>query len=141
MGFPGPWCNHPIANLRVHPGQLHSWLTGEEQTVGVDVDVVARTTHVPVDDVAQARVKMLTYEGVIACVFDQCPYGFEKPQGGVCGVVLGCFAGIGKAIRQHALIDVVGKLTSMLFATSYRPEVNVRPGRAIIVSRPQSANQ
>ena len=48
------WGDDPIAELRVHPGELHARLAGVQQPVrGIDVNRVTRATLVPGDDIGQ----------------------------------------------------------------------------------------
>ena len=52
-GFPRRGRHHPVADARVHPGELHARLAGVEQAVVVDVDAVARAAAVPGEDVLE----------------------------------------------------------------------------------------
>jgi hypothetical protein len=67
--------------------------------------------------------------------------GFKIPERGVDGVVFGRFAGVGEAVGQHALVHELGVGAQDAGGDFGRPVASVRPGSAIIVSRPQSPNQ
>ncbi len=54
-----PRRHHPIADFGIHPGKLHTRFTRVEQAiVGVQVDVVAGATLMPLDNVLQDREKV-----------------------------------------------------------------------------------
>ena len=89
----------PIADTGVHPGELRAGVAGGEQAVGwVHADLMVRAAHVPIEDVAQGGSELV--------VIGQLTNGFEEPERGVDGVVLGLLAAIGKAIGDQALIEV-----------------------------------
>src|SRR4051794_6693616 len=50
-GFSMPRRDHPIAHLGVHPGELHSRLAGQQQTITIQADAVTCAALVPRDDV------------------------------------------------------------------------------------------
>src|SRR5215468_5515947 len=100
-----PRCNHPIADLGVHPGQLHSGLTRMQQTVRVDFDAKPSATQMPFDNVIE-YAKEITDELEVASVSEIRADRLEEPQGGVHGVVLRRLTGIRKAIGQHAAIHI-----------------------------------
>ena len=64
----------------------------------------------PIDDIRQHRVEILVDEFVVIRVLQKRAHCLKEPERGVDGVVFRSFACIRKAIRQHALIDVIGKL-------------------------------
>src|SRR5262245_39902228 len=41
----------PVANFRIHPGKLDARLTSVEQTIIVDMDLIAGSLNMPVNDV------------------------------------------------------------------------------------------
>ena len=101
--------HYPVADFGVHPGELHARFAGSQQPVAFfHVDAVARSLHVPLDDLQQHRIK-LPGNGQVGCGFGVGAYSFEIPERGIHRVVLRRFARIRKAIRQHALADVLGK--------------------------------
>ena len=54
--FSAPRCHHPIAHLRVHPGELITFLALAKQTVArIDVDIKLRPAQMMLDDVDQGR--------------------------------------------------------------------------------------
>src|SRR5262245_21981157 len=47
------WGHYPVTDPRIHPGELHPWLSSREQTVSVDFDAVVRPVYMPGDDVSE----------------------------------------------------------------------------------------
>src|SRR2546426_5461145 len=50
------WRNNPLANLRVHPGQLHAWLARVEQTSRIELYAEARSASMPGNDVVEDAI-------------------------------------------------------------------------------------
>ena len=108
-GFANPWGDHPVPHLGVHPRELHSGLTGEQQAVqGIDTKAVTGSAAVPVDDVAQRGIQ-IAQQRLIVRGGEVGRHRMEIPQCRVDRVVLGFLAAIRKAVRQHSLAHVRGK--------------------------------
>src|SRR5262249_47034905 len=90
-----------------HPGQLNARFAGTEQAAGIEPDAVASAFDVPGDDVGEHGIEFVANEVKIAGVRQIGAHGFEEPEGGIHGVVLGNFAVVGKAVGQHAAIHVL----------------------------------
>ena len=59
-GLPRARRDDPIADLGIHPGELHTGAAGEEETVrGVHVNAVARALHVGVNHSGKNRKEFL----------------------------------------------------------------------------------
>src|ERR1700730_18083426 len=93
-GLSGTRGDHPIADFRVHPGELQAGTASVKQAVGgVDVNVVPRAGDVCFDHGGEHREKFLQGDGVLRdrkILAD----GFEIPECGVYGVVFGRAAGV-----------------------------------------------
>ena len=99
----------PVADLRVHPRQLHTWLADVQQPVlRIDMDPVTRALAMPVHDLLECGVE-IGEERTIRCRIEIGGHGVEVPEGGVRRVVLGSLATVREAIWQHALARVRGK--------------------------------
>ena len=114
-----------------------------QQPVSVHLDAVARAAHVPGDDVGEHRIEFVPNKVVVAGVGEVCASGFEEPERGVDGVVLGRLrrrreSGSAACPDRHA-----ARTCARMLPRDRRclPVASVRPGSAIIVSRPQSLNQ
>src|SRR6185369_6449907 len=88
-GFSMPRRDHPIAYLRVHPSELNSRLTGQEQALVVQTDAVTCAALMPRDDVGQYRVQLRADEIVVFCMFRKCADRFKEPKRSVHRVVFG----------------------------------------------------
>ncbi len=104
-----PWGDDPVADLGVHPGQLHPLLSGVQKAIFCDADAVAGTALVPGDDVLQNGPEFGADKVVSIGVVEILVQGGEEPEGGVYGIVFGCLAGIREAVGDHALADVGGE--------------------------------
>ena len=108
-GLAAARCDHPVAYLGVHPGELHAGLASAQQTIGrVHHDAVARTVSMPLDNVDQHRVK-LAQQGVIGAGGNVVCDGVEVPQRCVNGVVFRRIVAVRKTIWQHPFADMSGK--------------------------------
>ena len=106
----GPRRHHPVAHLGIHPGELHARLAGAQQAVRIHADSVARAALVPGDDVRAARRRggcgrnrsrpctrpRLERLRRTTASRRRCCIRASRPRSG-------------KAIRQHALVDVGGE--------------------------------
>src|SRR5882672_11374540 len=93
----------PVTDFGVQPSQLHSVLTGSQQSISwIDLNAEARAARVPVQHVFQRGIDF-RLEAAIAGVLEISVYGDEEPQTGVHRVVLRSLAAVGEAVRQHAL--------------------------------------
>ena len=106
--FADPWRDHPVPNLRVHPGQLRARHAGRQKAVVVETDAVARATGVAGHDGLDGAGQGLA-GGRRHGPF-RSPAGFEEivhrdhvPQRGVDGVELGRVAPIGKALPEPGM--------------------------------------
>ena len=98
---------HQVADLRIHPRQLHARLARVQQSVGIDVDVVSRAAEVPHDDVRKFFVELVADEVEIIRLRHVGADRFEVPERRIDSVVLRLAPGIGKTIRQHPFRDVI----------------------------------
>src|SRR5258708_33831736 len=73
------------------------------------MDVKARTFYMPGNDVGEHGVKISAHKFVIVGMLQERADGLEEPQRRIDSVVFRSLAGVGKAIRQHPLIDMPGK--------------------------------
>ena len=98
-----PRGHHPVADLGVHPGQLHAGLPRAQEAVGLVLAyAVARPLPVPADDVGQPRVELgeervILRGGVIGAD------GLDVPERGVDRVVLRRLAGVGETVGQESV--------------------------------------
>ena len=101
-------CNRPIADPRVHPGQLRPGIARCEQAVRIHVNTEARAAYVPADDVFQLLVQPRTNQFHVLRVFEVLANSFEEPQSGIDGIVIGGPVPFRESVRQHTLIDAAG---------------------------------
>src|SRR5579859_4269370 len=103
-GLTTAWRNYPVANLRIHPCELHAWLSNVQQTIiWVDADTIHCALQVPGDDIAQGREKFFQQRPVTGC----CRIAMkrmEHPQRRICGVIFWILTAIGEAVWDKPLV-------------------------------------
>lgn len=104
--------DHPVADLGVHPCQLNARLAAREQPVLVAADAVPGAGRVMRENVVHTGVKRFDGGGILR-VSEIATQGVDVPQRSVHAVVVRRFEVgrciVGKAIRDHAGVDVPGK--------------------------------
>ena len=99
----------PIADLGIHPAELHPGFAGTEQPIaGIHLDAVAGAPPMPFHHIGEDR-KHVGEALAISARLDIGTPGLEKPQAGIDGVVLGLGPGARKDIGQHAAVDETGE--------------------------------
>jgi hypothetical protein len=97
-GLAVAWRHHPVADLGVHPRELHTGLACAKQPVGpVDTNPVSRAIVVPLDDSGEYRIEVRQQAQVVGgleIAFDR----VEIPQRGVDRVELGGLIAVREAI-------------------------------------------
>src|SRR6185312_11959922 len=106
-----PRSDHPVADFRVHPCELYALFTGCKQAAGINFDPITCAANMPGNDVGKNREQLFTNETQITRVCEILARSFKKPERGIHRVVLGSFAGIGKAVWQHPLICTLCECT------------------------------
>ena len=104
-----PWRDDPVTNLGVHPGELDAGLARPEETVGgIFLDPVPCALTVEPHDLLEHREQLFEKPVVIRRRVIG-PDRLEVPEGRVHGVVLRRLAGVGKPVRQHAVVHEPGE--------------------------------
>jgi hypothetical protein len=138
-----PRGHHPVPDLGIHPGQLHPGLAGGEEPIrGIDPDPISACRHHVIDDGLRApeRTRPARPSSFV-------PGRSPRSRGrttSVASTVLysGVVPASGKRLGDHAPVHHVGEAAQDRARHLGRPgHDGSRPGRPIMVSRPQSANQ
>ena len=104
-GLADAWRDHVVADLRVHPRELHARLAGTQETVGgIHRDAVPRSVAMPRHDRFERRVQLfqqpvVSGRGVMGA--DR----LHVPQGRIDRVVLRRVAAVGEPVRQETAVD------------------------------------
>src|SRR6266446_424855 len=106
-GFSAARCDNPIAHLGIHPGELVTLLTLHQETVvWIDMDIKLRATQMMVDDIDQARQKLL--QGVaIFRGLEITAKRVKEPKGSIGGVIFSFSGTIGKHVWNQAIANVM----------------------------------
>ena len=99
--------DHAVADLRVHPGELHPGHAGGEEPVGVHADAVARAGAVTGDDPADGVLQQLLVgrsqrDAARAGRLEQLVRRDHVPERGIDRVVFRLFARVREAVWHHA---------------------------------------
>ena len=86
------------------------------------LDTDSRPRQVPVDNLLELRIQFARHERFILRVCQIGVRRFEKPEGGIYGVVFGLFAGIGETVGQA-------------FPDRHAPRIRQNCARRIVTSR------
>jgi hypothetical protein len=101
--------DHPVADLGVHPGELHAGHARREKAVFVHADAEARTMTIAMQDLLHGVRQPLCQSFVKpARSREKIVDGDDVPERGVDRVEFWLLAGVGKAVRKHAFGDRIG---------------------------------
>ena len=141
-GLAGARRHHPVADLRVHPRDLHAGLARAQEAVGcVHADAVARAPLVPADHVREHREQRLHQIGRPASPRDRrAPPRRTRARRRPC-CTRRFAADRGSTLGSMPAIDEARERRQDVLRDRRRAGGKTRPGRATIVSRPQSPNQ
>src|SRR6266481_6420803 len=98
--------DHPIAHLRIHPGELISFLSLREQAVGwIDMNIKFCSAQMMLGDVDQNWQKKLQRVAVVSA-FQITAERVKTPQGCVRSVIHSLLRAVGKHIWNQTVADI-----------------------------------
>src|SRR5438128_2676574 len=104
--------DHPVTDLRVHPGQLDPWFAGSQQSVDVGGDAEARSARIGMQNGLEGGKQTILYQrsGSITGAARRIKKILRcdnEPKRSIYRVELGRIAGVDKSVRKHAFADRV----------------------------------
>src|SRR5262249_1976103 len=104
-----------VATAGVHPRKLRVRRARVQQSILLEVDVIACSLDVATNDPGQHRIELAVNQRFVVARFKIRSNRVKVPQRGIDGVVFRRSSRIGKAVGQHAAVNVAGELEKNAF--------------------------
>ena len=105
-GLPVARRHHPVADLRVHPGELCSGGPGHEEAVlRIHSHAVAGAALVGAEDLPRRREHLVAEECLVTAGLEPGVHRLEHPERRVGGVVLGLAGPVRESVRDDAVVE------------------------------------